>query len=333
MPAAGAKSSRDANVIAAHIDQSHLGNISMWSMSWWGPNGYEDRTIRQNILTHPRASELKYTVHYESVGRFGNDFANPNFNNFLPDFRYLAQNIWSDPNYMRIDGRPVVIMYLTREYFKSESSWEVLSDVREAIEQEFGYDPYIIGDDFFGSGAVNQARAAQFDAITNFDVYGTVFSSGLATQSRVNALANINSNAKQAAASAGVGFVPTASPGYNDRAVPGRNNTPTPRYLGELGPTAEGSLWEAVLEDAVLPHTDPSVNELFMINSFNEWHEDTQIEASIVSSRTNTDDSAAGNQYTAGRFYEGYGTLYLDMLLRGHGRHRRLRRRWPRRRK
>jgi glycoprotein endo-alpha-1,2-mannosidase len=313
LPAAGAKSSRDADVIAAHIDQSHQGNISMWSMSWWGPNGYEDRTIRQNILTHPRASELKYTIHYESVGRFGNDFANPDFSNFLPDFRYLAQNIWSDPNYMRIDGRPVVIMYLTREYFKTASSWEVLSDVRGAIEQEFGYNPYIIGDDFFGSGTVNVQRASQFDAITDFDVYGTAFSSGIATQSRVNALAGIYSNAKTAAESVGVGFVPTASPGYNDRGVP-RNNTPAPRYLTELGPTAQGSLWEAMLDDAVLPNTDASVNDLLMINSFNEWHEDTQIEASVISGLTNTDDSAAGNQYTAGRYYEGYGTLYLDLL-------------------
>jgi hypothetical protein len=32
----------------------------MWSMSWWGPNSYEDQTIRQNILTNPRASELKH---------------------------------------------------------------------------------------------------------------------------------------------------------------------------------------------------------------------------------------------------------------------------------
>ena len=313
LPAAGAKSSRDADVIASHIDQSHLGNISMWSMSWWGPNSYEDQTIRQNILTHPRASELKYTVHYESVGRFGNDFANPNFNNFLPDFRYLAQNIWSNPNYMRIDGRPVVMMYLTREYFKTASSWAVLSNVRQAIEQEFGYNPYIIGDDFFGSSPVDTARAAQFDAITDFDVYGTAFSSGVATQSRVNTLAGIYSNAQKAAKSIGVGFVPTASPGYNDRAVP-RNNTPAPRYLSELGPSAQGSLWQAVLDDAVLPHTDPSVNDLLMVNSFNEWHEDTQIEASTVSGLTNTDDSATGNQYTAGRYYEGYGTLYLDLL-------------------
>ena len=64
----------------------------------------------------------------------------------------------------------------------------------------------------------------------------------------------------------------------------------------------------------MLPYTDPAVNDLFMINSFNEWHEDTQIEASIVSDLTNTDDSATGNQYTGGRYYKGYGTLYLDML-------------------
>ena len=31
-----------------------------------------------------------------------------------------------------------------------------------------------------------------------------------------------------------------------------------------------------------------------MINSFNEWHEDTQIEPTIVAPRTNFDDS--GNQ-------------------------------------
>ncbi len=72
LPAAGDEySSRDANVISSHIDQSHLGNISMWSMSWWGPNRYEDITIRNHILTHPRASELNYTIHYESTGRLG----------------------------------------------------------------------------------------------------------------------------------------------------------------------------------------------------------------------------------------------------------------------
>jgi len=52
LPAVGLHHSRDADVISAHIDQSHLGNISMWSLSWWGPNSFEDITIRNHILPH-----------------------------------------------------------------------------------------------------------------------------------------------------------------------------------------------------------------------------------------------------------------------------------------
>jgi hypothetical protein len=70
----------------------------------------------------------------------------------------------------------------------------------------------------------------------------------------------------------------------------------------------------AILEDAVLPHTDPALGDLIMINSFNEWHEDTQIEASTISPLTNTDDSSTGMALTGGRYYEGYGGLYLDLL-------------------
>ena len=50
-----------------------------------------------------------------------------------------------------------------------------------------------------------------------------------------------------------------------------------------------------------------------MINSFNEWHEDTQIEPTIAAPRTNVDDSGT-QRYTEGHFYEGYGDLYLDIL-------------------
>jgi hypothetical protein len=50
-----------------------------------------------------------------------------------------------------------------------------------------------------------------------------------------------------------------------------------------------------------------------MINSFNEWHEDTQIEPTVVAQRTNVDDSGL-QQYTEGHFYAGYGNLYLNIL-------------------
>ncbi len=307
LPAVGDEySSRDAGVISAHIDQSHLGNISMWSMSWWGPNSFEDRTIRNHILPHPRADELSYTIHYESSGRLGSH-SNPNYNNLIPDFLHLGNNVFNDPNYMRIDDRPVVVMYLSRVFFKDAAGATALSNLRTTMQNQFGYDPYIIGDHLFGSVADG---AANLDAITGFDVYGQVFRSGEATQRKIDQLERIYSNAQAAADSAGVDFVPGLTPGYNDKAVRA-GNLPAPRYL-----TGEdfGTTMEAMLEDAVLPHTDVDINDLILVNSFNEWHEDTQIEASVIGPSTNTDDSPSGMDLTVGRFYEGYGNKYLDIL-------------------
>ncbi len=307
---AGTYRSRDASIIASHIDQSHLGNISMWSMSWWGPNRFEDVTIRDHILTHPRASELSYTIHYESTGRLG-DKQNPNYSNLIPDFKHLATNVFNDPNYMRIDGRPVVVLYLSRVYFDDAAGATALSNLRATMQTDYGYDPYIIGDHFFGNVA---AGAGNLDAITTFDVYGQVFKSdGIVNQAKIDQLAQIYSNAKAIADQNGVAFVPGVTPGYNDKGVRS-GNVPAPRYRDDLPGRQFGSAMEAMLTDAVLPHTDVNINELILVNSFNEWHEDTQIEASVIGPSTNTDDSPGGMELTGGRFYEGYGNRYLDIL-------------------
>jgi glycoprotein endo-alpha-1,2-mannosidase len=50
------------------------------------------------------------------------------------------------------------------------------------------------------------------------------------------------------------------------------------------------------------------------ITSFNEWHEDTEIEPSVVTAPTALDTSPTGSQYTQGLVYEGYGTTYLDIV-------------------
>lgn len=310
LPAVGDQyNSRDANVISSHIDQSHLGNISMWSMSWWGPNRYEDITIRNHILTHPRASELSYTVHYETGGRLGSH-SSPDYSNLIPDFQHLATNIFNDPNYMRIDGRPVVVMYLSRVFFDDAAGAAALSDLRTTMQNQYGYDPYIIGDHLFGSVA---SGASNLDAITTFDVYGQVFKSGVVNQSKIDQLERIYANAKNVADQAGVAFVPGLAPGYNDKAVRD-GNLPAARYLENLPGQVFGSAMEAMLEDAVLPHTDPNINDLILVNSFNEWHEDTQIEASVFGPKTNTDDTPSGSDLTIGRYYEGYGNRYLDIL-------------------
>jgi hypothetical protein len=132
-PVLGAYSNRNSATIASHIDQSHRGNIDFWALSWWGPQSAENTTIRTSILTHPRRAELLYAIHYESTGRLGT-FDNPNFNNLVPDFRYLATNYFQDPNYLKIDDRPVVFMYVTRAYFNTQASRDAVANLRATIQ-------------------------------------------------------------------------------------------------------------------------------------------------------------------------------------------------------
>ncbi len=52
-----------------------------------------------------------------------------------------------------------------------------------------------------------------------------------------------------------------------------------------------------------------------MVTSFNEWYEDSQIEATAGAAQPSlTDDSKSGEYYTGGQTYVDYGYLYLDIL-------------------
>lgn len=309
-PAIGLYSNRDNNTISSHIDQSHQGNIDFWAVSWWGPSSAENTTFRDSILAHPRQAELQYAIHYESTGRLGT-FENPNFNNLIPDFRYLANNYFQNPSYLKIDDRPVVFMYVTRAYFNSQAARDAVANLRSTMVAEFGVDPYIVGDDLFGGG-VDLQRAQLWDAITDFDVYGTVLQGGGSTSAALDNLADIYDDARNAIVNLDVDFIPTASPGFNDKGV--REGHPAaPRYLADDPQAAEGKLFERMLNEVVVPRTDPQADNILMINSFNEWHEDTQIEPTIVAPRTSVDDSGS-QDYTEGYFYEGYGDLYLNIL-------------------
>lgn len=305
-PALGHYNNADTEVIAGHIHQSVMANIQFWACSWWGPESYEDKMLKNHILPHASAGELKYAILYESTGRLGS-FSNPDYSKLLPDFTYLSTHYFDQPHYLRIDGRPVVFIYLTRVYFRDRGD-QALADLRAAFPSL-----YIVADDVFGLN-YKSSYAAKWDAVTAYDVYGQTMGALGSTHAALSRLDTILSDTRAAANSVNVGLIPFACPGFNDRAVRS-GHTSAPRYFQDDPQSAEGDFFRSMLRDVVVPQADPLAKNMLILTSFNEWHEDTQIEPTAGESETTAlDDSAGGTDYTQGARYTDYGHLSIDIL-------------------
>ena len=134
------------------------------------------------------------------------------------------------------------------------------------------------------------------------------------TRKVIDALATHYTNAKQKANSVGTAFIPAIAPGYNDRAVR-RGHVVGARYFTDDPDSEEGDVFRAMIDDVALTTMDPKANNIIMVTSFNEWYEDSQIEATAGDqATTRIDDSRTGDFFTGGQEYVDYGYLYLDIL-------------------
>ncbi len=317
-PMAGLFDSRDAGVIGEHVEQSIRGNIDFWAVSWWGPGSRTDDVFKDHVQKHPDFDKLKYAMLYESTGRFGK-FADPSYDKWIPDLQYLKDTYFDDPNYLKIDGRPVLFVYLTRVYFrdKGEEADKALRQMRELFPEI-----YLVGDDvFYSSMRADRKRegykaewAKQFDAVTAYDIYGQSIKGFGGTQAAIDYLSGNYKEAKTIANSVGTAFMPAIAPGYNDTAVrdghPGRA-----RYFTDVEDSQEGDIFREMIRQVALPNLDEDAGNILMVTSFNEWYEDSQIEATAGTEKpSTTDKSESGTFYTGGQRYVDYGYLYLDIL-------------------
>ncbi len=303
LPSLGEYDDRDSEVIAQHLRWSRAANVSLWVTSWWGPGRREDTTLQQYILPHGELQEMKIALFYETPGRV------PGFtdlSNVSEDLAYIAANYFEHPNYLRIRGRPVLFVYLTRVLSSSGVLEEVVTRMRGAASTA-GYDLYIVGDHAFGQPR-DASALRQLDGVTNYDVYGSVGARGYAGQQAVDTYFEAQAGWLTLSKSAGAAFIPAATPGFNDKGVRDGHAAVSRRLTADSEP---GTLFRAMLQQAVA-QTDSAAGNILMITSWNEWHEDTQIEPVVEAPPTALDDSDGA--YSEGLEYEGYGERYLDIL-------------------
>ena len=305
-PTLGWYNQNDAAVISQHYDWARYAGIDHFVCSWWGQGSKTDKVIKNSMFNNPDREDIKLSV-----------FMEPRIDNsdVYAQTDYLAKNYFNQDGYYKIDNKPVVYVYITRAKSKSDLH-DYVNKMRQAAGDNGFGEIYIVGDEVWGSGnGYDTTRIDGYlDGITNYDVYGNMGGGG---NSPYVSSANLgqwdarNASWQAIAESLDIDFIPGVSPAYNDTAVRD-GHAPISRKLDNQS-NEFGSLFEGQLIRAI-DNTDSDIGNALMVNSWNEWHEDTQIEPISGGAVTNVDDSESGNHYTQDVQYEAYGTRYLDIL-------------------
>jgi glycoprotein endo-alpha-1,2-mannosidase len=314
-PTLGEYDDTQTQVISQHLKWSRQANVVLWVTSWWGPNTLEDSTTKDVILAHKDLGDMKIALHYETSNRLRlGSFGWFSMENIGPDMQYMCDNYFDHPNYFQIDGRPVVVLYISRELDRRGILDQVVTRMRDTANA-CGHNVYIVGDQaFWNAPKSDEVYNAfdQLDAITNYDMYGTTMR-GLEQYYAGTELVDDHFaqqlDWRTQARAQNCRYIPGVSPGFNDRGTRlAKNHAAMSR---KLFPDADpGSLFKYALEKAV-PLIDPEAQGLLLVNSFNEWHEDSQIEPAVGQT------TSLPEGLTNGVEYEGYGELYLDILREG----------------
>lgn len=281
-PALGEYDSRSPEVIRQHLATSREFGIDNWVCSWWGPGSREDETLRRHVLPEletagKAANPVTFCLFYEAAGLLGLDlqkgivFDTAKTNLFASHFRFMADEYFSHPAYLRVDGKPVVYLYLSRA-FNGDAS-RALGTAR-AVASARGFDLYLVGDEVYW-GDPDPERLKRFEAVTSYNMHGPVQYAGLEDWTPfLKDCETVYQCWQRAAAAVGVKFIPGVMPGFDSRGTDPTAHYPIPRQLSPgAGPV---SFFEAMGEMAKR-HLD-SVSPEVAVTSFNEWHEGTQVE-------------------------------------------------------
>ena len=331
-PFLGKYDSSSRVVAEQHIAWATEAGIDFFTLDWWPRAPLRNARIDQAVLAAHNIGDIRFCIFYE-LWDLGYDvstgftvFDGPTIERFLFDMEEIATRYFEHPSHLRIGGRPVIVLYISRT--ATGRFAEAMDRFRRHMSRR-GFDPYVIGDEVFwtvakedGTGSTEEpqrGRIALFDAITAYNLYDP----SRPSQAGYGALSSFMPDARalfaryrEAAGPRPV--IPLALPGYNDRGT--RFEADHHVIPREWSPGAgEGSFLAHWLQGFTIPLLDPRL-PMMLITSWNEWGEDTAIEPLAPSPLTTADASSSGRAYTQGYGYSGHGTHYLHVLRQGIGR-------------
>ena len=343
-PPSALVNSQSSATAARDITDARKAGINFFAIDWWPDDpGYSGRNYEQaddamkDFLAAPDLNQMKFAMFYETwnLGFDPPYEATPvTFQmelHFESDMISFAKHYFSNKSYLRIDGRPVVYLYLTRTLTGNVGA---LIDGARKVLEEHGFNPFFIGDEVYWrvtpeaqlpQGPVltttpQVQRIEQFDAVTSYiDYYGdpeamfgpAIDSTGYPGSTNIAADQRFLLTVYRNATHNRIPVIPDVAPGFNDRGFRLPTNHPAqPRqWLPGAGPA---STLDHFFKCVAIPEVEPSL-PIVMVTSWDDWNEDTGIEP-IPGTPTRTDDSPSGNAYTQGYEYGDVGRSDVSVL-------------------
>ena len=273
-PVLGFYDSLDPEVISTHIEWASEYGIDVFKIEYYPQL---DDSMLGGIFASP-SGDVSLCLMYDSRLRFENvgypkppyDFDDPVISDtFKNDILHIAENYFSRQNYFKIAGRPVLWLYVARDFTGSYT--KVIEDVREQLGKK-GYDIYLVGDAVFWNYRLPLIRA--FDAVSCYSAYGGRPQNSAAFADRLKFLYMVW---EISARFFGKDFIPSAIPGYDDRCLEAERPS-----LPVLSGTADDFNYQLNIIKAFLDpvNISPQITQV-SIATFNEHQEGTSVEPSL----------------------------------------------------
>lgn len=249
-----------SDVIKKQIVQMLNCGINFMSISWTGRSSYD------HVIEIAEKEGIKVSCFYESLYRASKNkkITLNEMPSIINDLKIIS-DYFSEECYLKINNRPVLMLYVTRNYDLS-----VIKIIREMFDNV-----YLVGDELFWND-INTQKVLLFDAVTSYNMYHPKMFSGETEEERsisfLNNCEKINNNNSKLCKELNIPMWPVAMPGYNDQGVRKEENHPSLSRLNGL--FFERSLDQAYRYAIGSP-------KYIMITSYSEWMEDTQIEPAI----------------------------------------------------
>ncbi|MFB6176448.1 MAG: glycoside hydrolase family 99-like domain-containing protein, partial [Halobaculum sp.] len=264
-PVLGEYDSKDREVVNRHVEWASQHGIDWFSATWWGPNSYSGRALRNHIAPALAGSPVEYSVLYEPKGRLSFDTDSGtadldeqhNRERLAADLTQIAEAHTDRSSYLHVDGRPVVYVYIART---------LVGDVAGAFaeaQSQAGEQFYFIGD--YGRRP-QVPNLSVFDAVSPYNMY---YPAADINDDFVAYVEDRYRRWRLLADRYDFRFVPNVLPGFdNTEAAWGEEDNPV-LYRSPERYRRQCSVARSVMDTDV---------PMALITSFNEWHEYTSVE-------------------------------------------------------